>query len=80
MNTTRKTLTLSSKKKHLVVSETEFSPAGFAVSSKRGIAEIAEGMNPEEVLAAAQEGYEWELQGEPDRQGFYRAVAKEAEA
>ena len=67
-------ITLSRKKDYLVIRHTKFSPLGFATESKSGIAQIAEGFNPEEVLENAAK-LKWELEGEPNQQGFYKAVA-----
>lgn len=78
-NVSKQNIALSRKKDYLVITHTTFSPMGFALESKRGIAQIAEGFNPEEVLENANK-VEWELQGEPDRSGFYKAVATDVEA
>ncbi len=70
---TTQQVSLSRKKDYLVIRHSTFSPLGFATESKQGVAQIAEGFNPETALENASK-IKWNLEGEPNLQGFYKAV------
>lgn len=64
---------LSKEHNHLVFTETEFDDIGIQTSQKRAILQIdSVNYDPEDILAKAQT-LQWEIYGEQDPNGFYKA-------
>jgi hypothetical protein len=72
-------IALSKQMGHLVFTETQYDEIGIQTSQKRAILQIAPDYDPEEVLEKAKE-FTWEIYGEADNNGFYKARRVEAAA
>lgn len=79
METVKIEISLSKKREHIVINAYTFED-GLATETKTAIIKIdSENHDPEEILESAQ-AKSWKIVGEPDNQGFYKAVPVKAKA
>lgn len=68
----RTTIALSKKKGHIIITVSTFDADGFASETKTAAVPIDPEKDPEDMLEKARQKT-WEIHGEPDSSGFYKA-------